>query len=165
VTLPLEFTVDPDAQKPGLLDRGNYLLVEVDRRRRSRVGAGEVDKFTLFWSKLHSSCSSPLATDLPGALEVPASRLRILAEREEVQVVGEADCNKARMITELGIETGGVEEEEDRRERWSLWHTSSNPVRRCRLSVEVEAGCTAIEEATDPPDKPEGEPLELEGME
>jgi hypothetical protein len=38
-------------------------------------------------------------------------------------------------------------------------------VRWCRLAVEVKAGCTAIEEATDPPDHPEGEPLELEGVE
>lgn len=30
VTLLLELTVDPDAQKPGLLDGGNYLLVEVN---------------------------------------------------------------------------------------------------------------------------------------
>jgi hypothetical protein len=30
VTLLLEFTVDLDAQKPGLLDKGNYLLVEVN---------------------------------------------------------------------------------------------------------------------------------------
>ena len=51
VTLPLEFTVDPDAQKPGLLDGGNYLLVEVNGCRGSCVGAGKVDKFTLFWSK------------------------------------------------------------------------------------------------------------------
>ena len=48
VTLPLEFTVDLDAQKPGLLDRDNYLLVEVNRYRRSRIGAGKIDKFTLF---------------------------------------------------------------------------------------------------------------------
>jgi hypothetical protein len=117
VTLPLEFTVNPDTQKPGLLYRGYYLLVEVNRRRGNRVGAGEVDKFTLFWGKFHPSCSSLLAIDLPGALEVPASRLRIPAEGEEVQVIGKADCNKASMVLELGIETGGIEEEENRREQ------------------------------------------------
>jgi hypothetical protein len=117
VTLPLEFTVDPDTQKPGLLDRGNYLLVKVDWCHRSCIGTGEVDKFTLFWSKLYSLCSSLLATDLPGTLEVLVSHLYIPAEHKEVQVVSEADCNKAHMITELGIETGSIEEEEDRREQ------------------------------------------------
>jgi hypothetical protein len=38
-------------------------------------------------------------------------------------------------------------------------------VRKYRLSVEVEAGCTAVEEAADLPDNPEREPLELEGIE
>ena len=117
VTLPLEFTVNPDTQKPGLLDRGNYLLVEVNQYRGSRVGTGEVDKFTLFWSKLYSLCSSPLATDLPGALEVPASRLCIPAKGKEVQVIGKADCNKASIVPELGIETSSIEEEENRREQ------------------------------------------------
>jgi hypothetical protein len=117
VALPLEFTVDPDTQKPGLLDRGNCLLVEVNWYCRGCVGTGEVDKFTLFWSKLYPLCSSPLAIDLPGALKVPVSRLCIPAEHEEVQVVSEADCNKACMITELGIETDSIEEEEDRREQ------------------------------------------------
>jgi hypothetical protein len=42
VTLPLEFTVDLDAQKLGLLDRGNYLLVEVDQCRRSCVAGTEL---------------------------------------------------------------------------------------------------------------------------
>jgi hypothetical protein len=117
VTLPLEFTVDPDAQKPGLLDRVNYLLVEVNRYRGSRVGTGKVDKFALFRSELHSPCSSPLATDLPGALEVPASRLCIPTECEKVQVISEADRYEARVIAELGIETGSVKEEENRGER------------------------------------------------
>jgi hypothetical protein len=117
VTLPLEFTVNPDTQKPGLLDRGNYLLVEVDQYCRSYMGTGEVDKFTLFWSKLHSLYLSLLATDLPGTLKVLASHLYIPAEHKEVQVVSEADYNKAHMITELGIETGSIEEEEDRREQ------------------------------------------------
>jgi hypothetical protein len=117
VALLLEFTVDPDTQKPGLLDRGDYLLVEVNQYRRSRVGTGKVDKFALFWSKLHSLCSSPLATDLPGTLEVLASHLCIPAEHEEVQVISEADCNKAHVIAELGIETGSVKEEENRGEQ------------------------------------------------
>jgi hypothetical protein len=117
VTLLLEFIVDPDTQKLGLLDRGNYLLVEVNQYRRSCVGTGKVDKFTLFWSKLYSSCSSLLATDLPGTLEVLVSRLCIPAEHKKVQVISKANCNKAHMITELGIETGSIEEEEDRREQ------------------------------------------------
>jgi hypothetical protein len=38
-------------------------------------------------------------------------------------------------------------------------------VRECRLAVEVKTSCATIEEATDPPDYPEGETLVLEGME
>ena len=48
VTLPLEFMINPNAQESGLLDRGNYLLVEVNRYCRSHIGAGKIDKFTLF---------------------------------------------------------------------------------------------------------------------
>ena len=48
---------------------------------------------------------------------MPASRLRIPAERKKVQVVGEAYCNEASVVAELGIETGSVEEEENRREQ------------------------------------------------
>jgi hypothetical protein len=84
VTLLLEFIVNLDAQKPGLLDRGNYLLVKVNRHYRSYIGIGKVDKFTLFWSKLYSLYLSLLAIDLPGALKVLASRLYIPAEYKEV---------------------------------------------------------------------------------
>ena len=92
---------------------------------------------------------------------MPASLLRVLAEGEEVQVICEADCNKAGLVAELSVETSGIEEEKDRGERGSLRHPSCDVVRRCRLSVEVEAGCAAVKEAADPPDGPEGEPLEL----
>jgi hypothetical protein len=60
---------------------------------------------------------SLLATDLPSALKVPVSHLYIPAKYKEVQVISKADCNKAYMITELGIETSSIEEEEDRREQ------------------------------------------------
>jgi hypothetical protein len=117
VTLLLEFTVDPDTQKPGLLDRGNYLLVEVDQCCRSCIGTGKVDKFTLFWSKLYSLYSSLLATDLLGTLKVLVSCLYIPTEYKEIQVISKANCNKAYIIIELGIETSSIEEEEDRREQ------------------------------------------------
>jgi hypothetical protein len=38
-------------------------------------------------------------------------------------------------------------------------------MRECRLAVKVKASCATIEEATNPPDYPEGEPLVLEGIE
>jgi hypothetical protein len=117
VTLLLEFIVDPDTQKPGLLDKGNYLLVEMNWYYRSYIGIGKVDKFTLFWSKLYSLCLSLLAIDLPGTLKVLASRLYIPAEYKEVQVISKANYNKAYMITELGIETSSIEEEENRRKQ------------------------------------------------
>jgi hypothetical protein len=60
---------------------------------------------------------SLLATGLLGALEVPVSRLCIPAKGKEVQVIGKADCNKASVVPELGIETGSIEEEENRREQ------------------------------------------------
>jgi hypothetical protein len=120
-----------------------------------------VDQFALFRGKLYSLCSSPLAVNLPGAFEVPASLLYVLAEGEEVQVIYKADCNKAGLVVELSVETSGIEEEKDRGERGSLWHPSCDIVRRCRLSVKVEAGCMAVKEAIDPLDDPEGEPLEL----
>jgi hypothetical protein len=75
-----------------------------------------VDQFALFRSKLYSAYRSPLVTVLPGTLEVPASRLYIPAKYEKVQIVGEADCNEASIVAELGIETGGIKEEENRRE-------------------------------------------------
>jgi hypothetical protein len=37
-------------------------------------------------------------------------------------------------------------------------------VRLRRFAVEVKTSCAAIEEATDPPDHPGREPLELEGV-
>jgi hypothetical protein len=70
----------------------------------------------------------------------------------------------AIVVLELGIETGGVQEEEDRGERRFLRHASSDTVRQCRLAIEVKTG-RAIQEATDPPDHPEGESLELESVE
>ena len=75
-----------------------------------------MDEFTLFRGKLHAPRSSPLTTDLPGTLKVPASRQRIFTEGQEVQVVGKADCYKTSLVPELGVETRGVEEKEDRRE-------------------------------------------------
>jgi hypothetical protein len=165
VALPLEFTVNPDSKKPGFLDWGDRLLAKANWRRGRCVYTGKVDKFTLLWGKLHPSCSSPLATDLPGAFEVSASRLCILTEGQEVQVVGEADCYETSLVVELSVETRGVEEEEDRREWWSLWYSSSDVVWERRLSVEEQASCTAVEEATNPPDDPGGEALGLEGVE
>jgi hypothetical protein len=117
VALLLEFTVDLDTQKPGLLDRGNCLLVKVNWRYRGYIGTGKIDKFTLFWSKLYPLCSSLLAIDLPGALKVLASRLYIPAEYKEVQVISKADYNKASIVTELGIEISSIKEEENRREQ------------------------------------------------
>jgi hypothetical protein len=116
VALPLEFTVDPDSKKPGFLDWGDRLLAEANWRRGHCVYTGKVDKFTLLWGKLHPSCSSLLATDLPGAFEVSASRLYILTEGQEVQVIGEADCYETSLVVELSVETRGIEEEEDQRE-------------------------------------------------
>jgi hypothetical protein len=117
VALLLEFIVDLDTQKPGLLDRGNYLLVEVNWYYRGYIGIGKVDKFTLFQSKLYPLYSSLLAIDLLGALKVPVSRLYIPAKYKEVQVISKADYNKASIITELGIETSSIEEKENRREQ------------------------------------------------
>jgi len=116
VALPLEFTVNPDSKKPGFLDWGDYLLAEANWYRGRCVYTGKVDKFTLLWGKLHPSCSSLLATDLPGVFKVSASRLYILTEGQEVQVVGEADCYETSLVTELSVETRGIEEEEDQRE-------------------------------------------------
>jgi hypothetical protein len=73
VALLLEFTVDPDAKKPGFLDWGDRLLAEANWRRGRCAYTGKVDKFTLFWGKLYAPCLSLLATDLPGTFEVPAS--------------------------------------------------------------------------------------------
>ena len=73
VALLLEFTVDLDAQKPGFLDWGDCLLAEANSCRGRRTCTGKVDEFALFWGKLHTLCSSLLATDLPGAFEVSVS--------------------------------------------------------------------------------------------
>jgi hypothetical protein len=62
-----------------------------------------VDEFALFRGELYPPRTSPLAARLPSSFEVAASRLRVLAERKEVQVVGKADCNMARVVLELGI--------------------------------------------------------------
>ena len=128
------------------------------RRRGSCAGTGKVYQFALFWGKLYSPCLGPLVTGLPGAFEVPASLLCVLAEGKEVQVISKADCNEACLVTELGVETSSVKEEEDRGERRTLGDPSSDVVRRCRLAVEVEAGCAAVEEAANPPDNSEGNP-------
>jgi hypothetical protein len=113
VALLLEFTVDLDSKKPGFLDWGDHLLAEANWRRRRYTYTGKVDKFTLLWGKLYSSCSSPLATDLPGAFKVSASRLCILTKGQEVQVVSKADYYESSLVTELSVETRGIEEEED----------------------------------------------------
>ena len=46
----------------------------------------------------------------------------------------------------------------------ALWYAGGDTVRKRRLTIEVEASCAAVEEAANPPDHPEGEPLELEGV-
>jgi hypothetical protein len=79
-----------------------------------------VDQFALFRGKLYSSCSSLLAANLLGAFEVPASLLCVLTKGEEVQVICEADCNKAGLVVELSVETSSIEEEKDRGEQGSL---------------------------------------------
>jgi hypothetical protein len=84
------------------------------------VGTGKVDQFALFRGKLYSLCSSPLAVNLPGAFEVLASLLYVLTKGKEVQVICEADCNKASLVIELSVETSGIEEEKDRGEQGSL---------------------------------------------
>ena len=117
VAFPLEFTVNPDSEEPTFLDRCYNLLVEVNWRRRGGAGAGKVDEFALFRGELHPPRAGPLATRLPGGFEVAASHLRVLAERKEVKVVGKAHCNRASVFLELGVEAGGIEEEEDRGER------------------------------------------------
>jgi hypothetical protein len=89
-------------------------------RYRSYTGTGKVDQFALFRGKLHSLYSSPLAANLPGAFKVPASLLCVLTKGKEVQVICEADCNKAGLVAELSIETSGIEEEKDRGEQGSL---------------------------------------------
>ena len=61
--------------------------------------------------------SSLLAIDLLGALEVPASLLYIPSKGEKVQVICTSDCNKADIVPKLDIETGSIEEEENRSER------------------------------------------------
>jgi len=73
VALPLEFTVNPDTKKPGLLDWGDCLLAEANSYRGHCMYTGKVDKFTLFWGKLYALCSSLLAVDLPGTLKVSVS--------------------------------------------------------------------------------------------
>jgi hypothetical protein len=103
VAFPRELAVNPDAEEPSLLDRRYNLLVEVNWRRGSGAGTAKVDEFALFGGELHSPRTSPLAARLPGGFEVAAGRLRVLAERKEVEVVGKADCNKARVVLELGI--------------------------------------------------------------
>jgi hypothetical protein len=69
------------------------------------------------------------------------------------------------MVLELGVKASGVKEKENRGERGTLRHTSGDTMGKCRLPVKVEASRAAVEEATHPPDDPEGEPLKLEGME
>jgi len=46
-----------------------------------------------------------------------------------------------------------------------LRHPGGDTVGKRRLPVEVETSRAAVEEATNPPDYPEGESLELEGVE
>jgi hypothetical protein len=106
-------------------------------------------------------CSSLLAVNLPGAFKVPASLLCVLTKGKEVQVICEANYNKAGLVIELSIETSSIEEEKDRGEQGSLQHPSCDVVGRCHLSVKVEAGYMAVKEAIDLPDDLEGEPLEL----
>jgi hypothetical protein len=48
IILLLEFIIDPDTQKLGLLDRSNYLLVKVNWYYRSYIGIDKINKFTLF---------------------------------------------------------------------------------------------------------------------
>jgi hypothetical protein len=165
VAFPLEFAVNPDAEEPSLLDRRYNLLIEVNWRRRSGAGASKVDEFTLFGSKLHSPRMGPLAARLPSGFEVSAGRLCILTERKEVKVVGKADCNKAGVVLELGIEACSIEEEENGRERRPLRYSGGNTVRKRRLAVKVETSRAVVEEAANPPNYPGGEPLVLEGVE
>jgi hypothetical protein len=75
-----------------------------------------VDEFTLFRGKLYSLYIGPLAVYLPSGFEVSAGRLYILTKRQEVKVVGKADCNKAGVVLELGIKACSIEEEENRGE-------------------------------------------------
>ena len=84
------------------------------------MGTGKVDQFALFRGKLYSSCSSLLATNLLGAFKVPACLLCVLAKGKEVQVICEADYNKASLVTELSVKTSSIEEEKDKGEQGSL---------------------------------------------
>jgi len=120
VAFPLEFAVYPDPEEPSLLNGRDNLLVEVNWCRGSGAGPGKVDEFALFRGELHPPRTSPLAARLPGGFEVAASRLRVLAKRKEVEVVGKAYCNRASVVPELGVEAGGIEEEENRGERVTL---------------------------------------------
>jgi hypothetical protein len=73
VALPLEFTVDLDTKKPGLLDWSDRLLAKVNSCRGYCIYTGKVDEFTLFWGKLYALCLSLLAIDLLDTFEVLVS--------------------------------------------------------------------------------------------
>jgi hypothetical protein len=75
-----------------------------------------VDKFALFRGELYPLYTGPLATRLLGSFKVAASRLHVLTKHKEVKVVGKAYYNRASVFLELGVEAGGIEEEEDKGE-------------------------------------------------
>jgi hypothetical protein len=60
---------------------------------------------------------SLLAIDLLDTLKVLVSCLYISAKYKKVQIISKADCNKAYIIIELGIETSSIEEKEDKRKQ------------------------------------------------
>jgi hypothetical protein len=103
VALPLKLVVDPDSQEPGLLDRCYRLVVEVNRRRRRCIGAGEVEEFALFRGKLYSPGPGLLATRLPRAFEVAAGLLGVFTEGEEVEVICKSHSYEPSVFPELCI--------------------------------------------------------------
>jgi hypothetical protein len=60
---------------------------------------------------------SLLSAHLPGALKVLSSLSGIFIKGKEVTIISKADCDQACLVTELGIKTSSIEEEEDKREQ------------------------------------------------
>jgi hypothetical protein len=73
VALLLEFIVNLDTKKPGLLDWGDRLLAEANLYYRHCIYTDKIDEFTLFWGKLYTLCLSLLAIDLLGTFKVLVS--------------------------------------------------------------------------------------------
>jgi hypothetical protein len=60
---------------------------------------------------------SLLIIDLLGAFKVLVSHLYIPAEYKKIQIISKANCNKANIIIELGIETSNIKKKENKRKQ------------------------------------------------